>query len=208
MSPSGYFQLQTTGHLPGQSTGVHPAREASASASAGATLVPGLHGGQPADGSVEHRGQQLLGQARATEHLRWRHFRLQTTDHLPGESTGVHPAQEASASHSAGATLVPGLHGGRSAGESVEHRGQQLLKRARATEPLRRRHFGLQTTCHLPGESTGVHPAREASASLSTEVTLVPGLRGGQSAGQSNTASGKDPVLGLHLRPGGRPNTR
>jgi hypothetical protein len=39
---------ETTGHLPGQSTAVHPAREASASASEGATLVPGLRGGQAA----------------------------------------------------------------------------------------------------------------------------------------------------------------
>ena len=95
-----------------------------------------------------------------------------------------------------------------SAGESVEHRGQQLLDRARATEPLRRRHFRLQTTCHLPGQSTGVRTAPEASASRSAGATLILGLRSGQSAGQSNTASGKDPVLGLHLRPGGGPNTR
>jgi hypothetical protein len=107
-----------------------------------------------------------------------------------------------------GVTLVPRPRSGRSVGESVEHRGQQLLERARATEPLRQRHFRLQTTGHLPGESTGVHPAREASASHSVGATLVPGLRSGQSAGQSNTASGKDPVLGLHLRPGGGPNTR
>ena len=140
--------------------------------------------------------------------LRRRHFRLQTTGHLPGESTGVHPAREASASRSVGATLVPGLLGRRSAGESVEHRGQQLLERARATEPLRRRHFRLQTTCHLPGQSTGVRTAREASASRSAGATLILGLRSGQSAGQSNTASGKNPVLGLHLRPGGGPNTR
>jgi hypothetical protein len=30
----------------------------------------------------------------------------------------------------------------------------------------------------------------------------------GHLPGQSNTASGKDPVLGLHLQPGGGPNTR
>jgi hypothetical protein len=71
-----------------------------------------------------------------------------------------------------------------------------------------RRHFRLQTTCHLPSQSTGVHTAREASASCSAGATLILGLRIGQSAGQSNTASGKDPVLGLHLRPGGGPNTR
>ena len=145
---------------------------------------------------MEHRGQQLLERARATEPLRRRHFRLQTTGHLPGESTGVHPAREASASRSVGATLVPGLRGGRSAGESVEHRGQQLLDRARATEPLRRRHFRLQTTCHLPGQSTGVRTAREASASCSAGATLILGLRSGQSAGQSNTASGKKSCFG------------
>jgi hypothetical protein len=39
-----------------------------------------------------------------------------------------------------------------------------------------------QTTCHLPGESTGVCPAREVSASGSVGATLVPGLRGGQAA--------------------------
>jgi hypothetical protein len=61
--------------------------------------------------SVECRGQQFLGQVRATELLRQRHFRLQTTAHLPGESTGVCPAREASASRSEGATLVPGLRG-------------------------------------------------------------------------------------------------
>jgi hypothetical protein len=93
------------------------------------------------------------------------------------------------------------------------NKGQELKKewagvRARATEPLRRRHFRLQTTGHLPGESTGVHAAREASASRSAGATLILGLRSGQSAGQSNTASGKNPVLGLHLRPGGGPNTR
>jgi hypothetical protein len=52
--------------------------------------------------------EQFLGQARATELLRQRHFRLQTTGHLPGESTGVRPAREVSASGSAGATLTPG----------------------------------------------------------------------------------------------------
>ena len=80
----------------------------------------------------------------------------------------------------------------------------------------------VQTNGHLPGQSTAVRPAREAYASASTGATLVPGLRGGEPAqvrvwttetmasgtGQSNTASGKDHVLGLHLRPGGGPNTR
>jgi hypothetical protein len=102
---------------------------------------------------------------------------LKMCGHLPGESTGVHPAREASASRSVGATLVPGLRGGRSAGESVEHRGQRLLERARATEPLRRRHFWLQTTCHLPGQSTGVRTACKASVSRSTGATLILGLR-------------------------------
>jgi hypothetical protein len=171
-------------------------------------LVPRPRGQRSAGESVEHRGQQLLDRARAIEPLRRRHFRLQTTGHLSGESTGVHPAREASASCSVGAILVPRFHGGRSVGESVEHRGQQLLDRARATEPLRWRHFRLQTTCHLPGQSTGVLTAREASASRSAGATLILGLRSGQSAGQSNTASGKDPVLGLYLRPGGGPNTR
>jgi hypothetical protein len=171
-------------------------------------LVPGLRGGRSVGDSVEHRGQQLLEWARATETLRRHHFWLQTTCHLPGQSTGVRPAREASASRSAGVTLVPRPHGRRSVGESVEHRGQQLLGQARATEHLRRRHFRLQTTCHLPGQSTGVRPAQEASASHSSGATLIPGLRGGKSAGQSNTPSGKDPVLGLHLWPGGGPNTR
>ena len=157
---------------------------------------------------MEYRGQQFLGQARATEPLRRRHFRLQTTCHLPGQSTGVHTVREASASRSAGVTLVPRPRGRRSAGESVEHKGQQLLDRARATEPLRQRHFRLQTTCHLPGQSTGVRTACKAYASRSAGATLILGLRSGQSAGQSNTAFGKDPVLGLHLQPGGGPNTR
>jgi hypothetical protein len=36
-------------------------------------------------------------------------FRLQTSDHLPGQRTGVHPAREAFAPGTAGAILVPGL---------------------------------------------------------------------------------------------------
>jgi hypothetical protein len=36
---------------------------------------------------VEYRGQQFLGQARATEHLRRRHFRLQTTATFPAKAT-------------------------------------------------------------------------------------------------------------------------
>ena len=65
-------------------------------------------------------------------------------------------------------------------GEGVGYRGQQFLGQARATDLLRRRHFRLQTTSHLPGESTGVCPAREVSASGSAEATLAPGLREGR----------------------------
>ena len=64
---------------------------------------------------VEYRGQQFLGQERATELLRQCHLRLQTTSHLPGESTGVRTAREVSASGSAGATLSPGLRRGQAA---------------------------------------------------------------------------------------------
>jgi hypothetical protein len=55
--------------------------------------------------------EQFLGQARATDLLRWPHLWLQTIGHLPGQSTAVCPAREVSASASAGATLVLGLHG-------------------------------------------------------------------------------------------------
>jgi hypothetical protein len=48
-------------------------------------------------------------------------------------------------------------------GEGVEYRGQPFLGQARARKLLRRHHLRLQTTGHLPGESTGVHPAREVS---------------------------------------------
>jgi hypothetical protein len=108
---------------------------------------------------------------------RRRHLRLQTTGHLPGESTGVRPAQEVCASgpgRSLRGSGTPRRAG--CTGEGVEYRGQPFLAQARATELLRRRHLLLQTTGHLPG--------------------------------QSNTASGKDPLLGLHLQPGGGPNTR
>jgi hypothetical protein len=43
------FRLQTTSHLPGQRTGVCPAREASAAGSVGAISVPGLCRGQSAE---------------------------------------------------------------------------------------------------------------------------------------------------------------
>jgi hypothetical protein len=102
---------------------------------------------------------------------------LETTSHLPGECTGVRPAQQVCASGPGGGSLgsrTPRRAG--CTGDGVEYRGQPFLRQARTTELLRRRHLRLQTTGHLPG--------------------------------QSNTASGKDPVLGLHLQPGGGPNTR
>jgi hypothetical protein len=126
---------------------------------------------------VEYRGQPFLGKARARELLRQRHLRLQTTRHLPGESTGVRPAREVCASGPGGSLIGSGnpRRAGYT-GDGVEYRGQPFLGQARARELLRRRHLQLQTTGPLPG--------------------------------QSNTAPGKDPVLGLHLQPGGGPNTR
>jgi hypothetical protein len=44
----GHLQLQTTGHLLGESTGVPRPKRFLPQAPAGATLVPGLHGGQAA----------------------------------------------------------------------------------------------------------------------------------------------------------------
>jgi hypothetical protein len=41
--------------------------------------------------TVDYRSWKLLGQARDTELLRQRHFQLQTSDHLQGQRTGVHP---------------------------------------------------------------------------------------------------------------------
>jgi hypothetical protein len=137
--------------------------------------------------------------ARATELLRRRHLRLQTTGHLPGESHRAYeaaqssapdnqppswwvhrdpPAREVCASGPGGGSLLGSRTPRRTGctGDSVEYRGQPFLGKARARELLRLCHFRLQTTGHLPG--------------------------------QSNTASGKDPVLGLHLQPGGGPNTR
>jgi hypothetical protein len=133
---------------------------------------------------MEYRGQPFLGQARATELLRRRHLRLQTTSHLPDNrpsSWWVHrdpPAREVCASGPGGGSLLGSRTPQRAGcmGEGVEYRGQPFLGQARARELLRRCHLRLQTTDHLPG--------------------------------QSNTASGKDPVLGLHLQPGGGPNTR
>jgi hypothetical protein len=43
----------------------------------------------------------------------------------------------------------------------------------------------LMTTGHLRGHRTGVCPAREAFAPGSAGATLVPGLRRGQSVGES-----------------------
>ena len=54
------------------------------------------------------RSQPFLGQARARELMRWCHLRLQTTGHLPGESTGVCPAREVCASGPGGSLLGSG----------------------------------------------------------------------------------------------------
>jgi hypothetical protein len=89
--------------------------------------------------------------------MQWRHLRhlrLQTTGHLPGESTGVCPAREVCASGPGGSLLGSGTpRGAGCTGEGVEYRGQPFLAQARATELLRRRHLQLQTTGHLPGQS-------------------------------------------------------
>jgi hypothetical protein len=63
------------------------------------------------DQGVEYRGQQFLGQARARDLLKWHHFQLQTIGHLPGESTGVLPAQRFLPQ----APAEPGLRGGQAA---------------------------------------------------------------------------------------------
>ena len=62
-------------HLPGESTGVRPAREVSASGPGGSLLGSGTprRAGCTGDG-VEYRGQPFLGQARATELLRQLHL--------------------------------------------------------------------------------------------------------------------------------------
>jgi hypothetical protein len=59
------MRLETTGHLPGESTGVRPAREVSASGSGGSHLSSGTprRAGCMGEG-VEYRGQQFLGQVR------------------------------------------------------------------------------------------------------------------------------------------------
>jgi hypothetical protein len=64
-----------------------PAREVCASGPSGSLLGSRTprRAGCTGD-SVEYRGQPFLGQARATELLRRRHLRLQTTGHLPGRS--------------------------------------------------------------------------------------------------------------------------
>ena len=82
------------GHLPGESTGVRPAREVSSIGPGGRSLLGSgtpRRAGCTGEG-VEYRGQPFLGQARARELLRWYHLQLQTTGHLPSESTGVRPA--------------------------------------------------------------------------------------------------------------------
>jgi hypothetical protein len=79
--------IKTTSHLPGECTGVRPAREVCASGPSGSLLGSGTprRAGCTGDG-VEYRGQPFLGQERATELLRRRHLQLQTTGHLPGQS--------------------------------------------------------------------------------------------------------------------------
>jgi hypothetical protein len=71
-----------------------PARDVCASGPGSGSLLGSrtpLRAGCTGDG-VEYRGQPFLRKARATELLRQRHLRLQTTGHLPGES---HRASEA-----------------------------------------------------------------------------------------------------------------
>jgi hypothetical protein len=57
--------------------------------------------------------------ARATELLRRRHLRLQTTSHLPGECTGVRQPERFVPQAPAGASLAPGLRGGQAAQVTV-----------------------------------------------------------------------------------------
>jgi hypothetical protein len=64
---------------------------------------------------VEYRGQPFLGQARATELLRRRHLRLQTTGHLPGECTGIRQPERFVPQAPAGASLAPGPRRGQAA---------------------------------------------------------------------------------------------
>jgi hypothetical protein len=137
--------------------------------------------------------------------------------------TGVRPAWEASASGSAEAILVPGLRGGQSAQVRVWTTEASSFWDTREPQSFwGSAIFRLQTSIHLPGQRTGVRPAWEAFASGSTGAILVLGLHRkystqvrvwtnettGSVTGQSNTASEKDPVLGLHLRPGEGPNAR
>ena len=152
-----------------------------AQAPAGAFLAPGLRGGQAARVTVWNtecqpflgraRVAELLGgaifssrqpatfPARATELLRQRHLRLQTTDHHPGECTGVCPAQEDCTSGPGRSPLGSGTpQRAGCTGYGVEYRGQPFLRQARAIELPRRRHLQIQTTGHLTGECTGVRP--------------------------------------------------
>jgi hypothetical protein len=55
--------------------------------------------------------------------VKYKNRASQTAGHLRGQRTGVRLAREASASGSVGATLVSGLCGRQSAGESVDYRG-------------------------------------------------------------------------------------
>jgi hypothetical protein len=84
-----HLQLQTTGHLPGECTRVRPAREVCTSGPGGGGSLLGSRtprrAGCTSEG-VECRGQPFLAQARATELLRRRYLRLQTTGHLPSQS--------------------------------------------------------------------------------------------------------------------------
>ena len=106
---------------------------------------------------VEYRGQQFLGKARATDLLRWRHFRLQTTGHLPGESTGVRPAREVCASGPGGVGSLLGSRTPQRAGctgDGVEYRGQPFLGKARARELLRHAIFGSRQPATFLAKAT------------------------------------------------------
>ena len=57
-----------------------------------------------------------LGYRRATELLRRRHLRLQTTGYLPGECTGIRqPERFVPQALAVGVSLAPGLCGGQAA---------------------------------------------------------------------------------------------
>jgi hypothetical protein len=116
-----HLRLQTTGHLPGECTGVRPAREVCASGPCGSLLGSGTprRAGCRGDG-VEYRGQPFLGQARATELLRWHHLRLQKNGHLPGECRGIRqPKRFVPQAPATEAYLAPGLLGGQASRVTV-----------------------------------------------------------------------------------------